>query len=398
MIRRLIMKLRISIALLLLLLSIFSLSGNSYAQARPDEIYIIGVVEPLNKTDQTGHIDFPYYGEVMRDILSSSANNYIIKILDERDLRDAGYRYSCIKPDVDLQPDQIRSLCDKNRLDAVLTGRIKVMDRFLEPRFLEEAGRKMNFEMEGLLYARNGQQVWCKTVTSEYEFIREKGKFKPPLNTQLANFYADMTKALAQDLIGRIGTRLIDREPPTIEFENIRSGDKIKTTCIILKGKVSDKSGVDSIVVNGQIFPVPHPQKEIEMFYPVKVPHGIPGQQLHVIIEARDIYGFSYARELNLKWDKSVKGIVTSINKDSVSVALDPSDMKRVPIGTGFYIFSVDDFRDPLSPNRMKMFTTEEIGPAVVVNKFPNKSVVQVKFLKNQDKLMDQVKKDDIVK
>lgn len=367
------------------------------AQER-DDIYIIGIVEPLNKTELPGHIEFPYFGEVMENILTSPSNNYVVKQIDLEDLEKVGYRFSSIKPDVDIQPSQIEKLCDNNRLDAVLTGKIELIERNLEPRFLAEAGRIMEFKIEGILYDRYGRKLWSKSLQDHHEFTRDKGKFKPPFQTQVVNFYVEMIQRLSKNLIDRIGTRPVDREPPTIQFENIHSGDKIKTTCIILKGKVSDNSKVDSIVVNGQVFPLRRPMKDVEMFYPVQVPHGRPGSRLKVVIEARDIYGFSYAKELSLKWDTPVKGIVTSINPDTISVGFTASDFKQVPVGMGFWIYSVDEFRDPLSSQRFRMFTVEKIGPVVVVKRFPNKNVVQVKFLKGHEQLMDTVKKDDIVK
>ncbi len=371
--------------------------GSATVQADSD-IYIIGVVEPLNKTELPGHIDFPYYGEVMQEVLSSPANNYIVKILTTKDLADAGYHFSSIKNDVDMQPDQIRTLCQQHRLDAILTGKILDVQRNLEPRFMAEAGRFMDFEIEGLLYNREGQLVWNKTVRGTHEFTREKGKFHPPFYTQAVNFYVEKTRELSRSLIDRIGTKPLDREAPSIDFDNIRSGDKVKTTCIILKGRVSDNSKVDAITVNGQEFPLRQPQREVEMFYPVKIPHGVSGQNVLITIEARDIYGFKYVKELNLKWEAPVRGIVTSVNPDTLSVGFSYSDFQRVPIGQGFWLYSIDEFVDPMSSSRFRMFTAEEIGPVVVVKKFPNKRVVHVQFFKNQEKLIERAKKNDIAK
>lgn len=382
----------------IMVLTLFLLCVGAVSAQSDREIYIIGVVEPLNKTELPGHIDFPYYGEVMQEVLSSPANNYIVKILSEKDLADAGYYFSSIKNDSDLQPDQIRKICENNRLDAVLTGRIIDIQRNLEPRFMAEAGRFMDLEMEGLLYDRDGKLVWSKNVRGTHEFTRDKGKFKPAFYTQVVEFNAEKTRELARNLIGRIGVKSVDREPPAIEFENIRSGDKIKTTCIILKGKVSDGSKVDSITVNGQQFPLMHPQKEVEMFYPVKIPHGAPGQRVILTVEARDIYGFKYAKEYNLRWETPVRGVVTSVNPDTLSIGFSTGDFKRVTNGQGLWIYSIDEFVDPLSSSRFRMFTAEEVGPAVIIKKFPNKNVVQVKFLKTQEKLIDRVKKNDIAK
>jgi len=385
------------LAIVVLTLVAMSAVPPSYARVE-DEIYIIGVVEPLNKTQLPGHVDFPFYGEIMQEVLSSPANNYIIKILDKQDLAEAGYYFSSIKNDSDLQTAQIRKLCENNRLDAILTGKITDLDRKIVPRLFDDMGREMVFAMEGLLYDRDGRKLWSDSVSVKYEFTRDEGEFKPPVYTQMVNLFVKNTRELAASLIDRIGTKPIDREPPTIEFENIRSGDKIKTTCIILKGKVADNSKVDLITVNGQKFPLKMPQKEVEMFYPVKIPHGVKGQRVLITIEAQDIYGFKYAKELNLTWATPIKGIVTSVNPDTLSVGFSWSDFKRTPIGTGFWLYSVDEFRDPLSSHRMRMFTVEEIGPVVVVKRFPQKGVVHVKFFKNQDGLKERAKKDDIVK
>lgn len=381
----------------LFVLAAVAASSPAVAQAR-DDVYIIGIVEPLNKTDLPGHIPFPYYGEVMENILTSSANNFVVQQLDSEELESVGYRFSSIKPDVDIQPSQIEKLCDKYRLDAVLTGKIELIERNLEPRFMAEAGRFMEFKITGVMYDRYGRQLWTKTIQDNHEFTREKGKFKPPFQTQVVDFYVAKIKELSASLISTIGTRMPDREPPTIEFENIQTGDKIKTTCIILKGKVSDNSKVDSIIVNGQEFPLRRPTKSVDMFYPVQVAHGQPGQRVKVVIEAKDIYGFSYAKELALKWDVPVKGVVTGVNPDTLSLGFSSSDFKRVPVGQGFFIYSVDEFRDPLSSARFRMFTVEKIGPVVVVKRFPDKQVVQVKFLKGQEALLNDVKKDDIAK
>ena len=372
-------------------------SSPAIAQAR-DDVYIIGIVEPLNKTELPGHISFPYYGEVMEDILTSPANNYVVRQINTDKLESVGYRFSSIKPDVDIQPSQIEKLCDKYRLDAVLTGKIQLIERNLEPRFMAEAGRIMEFKITGILYDRYGREIWSKTIQDNHEFSREKGKFKPPFQTQVVNFFVSKIKELSKSLIDRIGTRPSDREPPTIEFENIQTGDKVKTTCIILKGKVSDNSKVDSISVNGQEFPLRRPKKEVEMFYPVKIPHGKPGQRVKVVIKATDIYGFSYAKELALKWDQPIKGIVSSVNPDTLSLRFSYADFKRVPVGQGFEIYSIDEFRDPLSSRRFRMFTAELVGPVVVVKRFPKKQVVQVKFLKGHEHLLNAVKKDDIAK
>lgn len=372
-------------------------SGTVQAQDK-DEIYIIGIVEPLNKTELPGHIEFPYYGEVMEKVLTSSENNYVVKQINEEKLEEAGYRFSSITPDADLQPSQIEKLCDNNRLDALLIGRIELIERNLEPRFMAEAGRIMEFKMEGILYDRYGRKIWNKSIQDNHEFTREKGKFKPPFETQMVNFYVDIINKLSASMLSAIGRKNMDREPPVIQFENVSSGDKIRTSCIVLKGKVSDNSKVDSIIVNGQAFPLRRPMKEVDMFYPIHVPHGRPGQNLKLVIEARDIYGFSYAKEINLKWDNPVKGIVTSINPDTISIGLSPADFKRTPVGQGFWIYGVNEFRDPLSSHRMRMFTVDKIGPVVVIKRFPEKNVVQAVFFKGQEHFMDQVKKDDIAK
>ncbi|MCD4783579.1 MAG: hypothetical protein K8T10_07085 [Candidatus Eremiobacteraeota bacterium] len=373
-------------------------SSPCMAQDR-DDIFIIGIVEPLNKTQLPGHISFPYYGEVMENILTSSSNNYVVKLIHLDDLEAVGYRFSSIKPDVDIQPSQITKLCDNNRLDAVLTGKLELIERNLEPRFLAEAGRILEFKMEGMLYSRQGRVVWSKTIQDHHEFTREKGKFKPPFQTQVVDFYVSIIKRLSNSLIDRIGTHRIDREPPTIQFENIQSGDTINTTCIILKGLVSDNSKVDLITVNGQKFPLRRPMKEVKMFYPVQIAHGRPGSRVLVTIKAEDIYGFSYAKELSLKWTtNSIEGIVSSINPDTVSIKLSTGDFKRTRRGMGFWIYSVDEFRDPLSYYRYRMFEVQKVGPVVVVKRFPKKNVVWVKFLKGHEKLMDLVKKGDIAK
>ncbi|MCE1248492.1 MAG: hypothetical protein LWY06_17785 [Firmicutes bacterium] len=384
------------IALAVLLLAMIA-ANPAMAQNR-DDIYIIGVMEPMNKTELPGHIDFPYYVEVMDNILSAPPNNYVIKRIGADELEKAGYRFSSIKADVDIQPNQVQALCDQNRLDAVLTGKVEQLEGNLEPRFLAEAGRFLDFKIEGILYDRSGRKIWNKSVDAHYEFARKEGKFRPPFQTQVVDLYVSKTKELATGLIDRIGTKVTDREPPTIQFENIRSGDKIKTSCIILKGLVSDNSKVDSITVNGQDFPLRKPEKNVEMFYPVQVPHGKPGQRVTVTIEAKDIYGYSYAKELDLKWDTSVKGVVTSLNPGSVSIGLSDADFKRTSVGMGFWIYSVDEFRDPLSSSRMRMFTVDKVGPVVIIKRFPDKNVVQAKFLKGQEALIDQVKKDDIAK
>lgn len=383
----------------ILMIGIIALFNAAPANAQASrDIYVIGVVEPLNKTQLPGHIDFPYYGEVMEEILSSPANNYIVKRLDHRHLEKAGYHFSSIKPDTDLQGEQIRKLCKQNRLDAILTGKILLVQRNLEPRFMAEAGRHMDLELEGQMFGRDGRLIWSKKIRETHEFTREKGKFKPPFYTQRVNFIVKLSRKLAKSLIDRIGTKPLDREAPTIEFENIRSGDKIRTTCVILKGKVTDNSKVDSISVNGQDFPLKRPEREVEMFYPVKIPHGAKGQRVYVTIEAKDIYGFKYVKELDLTWSTPVKGVVTSVNPDTLSIGLSWSDFKRTPRGQGFWIYSIDEFVDPLSSRRFRMFTAEEVGPVVVVKKFDRKAVVHVKFLKGQEKLLNRVKKKDIAK
>lgn len=390
---------RFNTLILLFFLTTLMLTGSMpvFAQATGD-IYLIGVVEPLNKTELPGHIDFPYYGEVMQDVLQSSPNNYIVKILDAEDLAAAGYSFSSIKNDVDLQPDQIKALCDNNRLDAILTGKITEYSREMVPRLFDPGGRRIKFTCEGILYDRDGRKIWSQSVSTDEEFKREQDQFKPPQYTQLVNVFVRDTKKLAASLIDRIGTRPTDREAPVIEFENIRSGDLVTTTCIILKGKVTDNSRVDTITVNGQNFPLRLPQKEVEMFYPVKVPMGNKGQRVVITVTAKDIYGFSHSKEYDLKWGTPIKGIVTSVNRDNLSVGLTNSDFNRTPKGLGFWVFSVDEFVDPLSSHRMRMFTADQIGPVVVVSKFPNKQVVQVQFFKGQEDLINLVKKDDILK
>ncbi len=379
----------------MLLTFVFSMHANAQAT---DDIYIIGVVEPLNKTELPGHIPFPYFGEVMYDDLTSSSNNYIIKMINDEDLEEVGYRFSSLKPDSDLQPGQIKKLCENHRLDAILTGKIKVVDYELIPRFMSEAGRATTFEIEGILYGRDGNQIWADTVKKDYEFTRDKGKFVPPYKTQLVNLYASECRTLANSLTGKIGTKPQDRQPPVIEFENIKSGDDVKSTCIILKGKVTDNSKVDSIIVNGQDFPVKAPSKEVEMFYPVQIPDGVKGQKVLVTIEAKDIYGYTYAKQLNLTWATPIKGLVSSINPETISIKFSSADFGRVNTGIGFYVYSIDEFRDPLSSHRMRMFTAVKTGPVVVTKRYPNKNVVHAQFLRGHEALMGQVKKNDIAK
>jgi hypothetical protein len=134
------------------------------------------------------------------------------------------------------------------------------------------------------------------------------------------------------------------------------------------------------------------------MFYPVKLPNGVKGQRVLITIEARDIYGFKFVKELNLTWDTPVKGIITSVNPDTISMGFSGEDFKKVVNGTGFFIYSIDEFVDPLSSHRFRMFTADLVGPVVVVKTFPSKGVVQAKFFKGHEKLIEMVKKNDIAR
>ena len=361
-----------------------------------DGIYIIGIVDPMNKSETIGHVPFPYFREIMKDILVNSPNNYIVKFITEEDLMDTGYYYSSIRPDFDLSSEQIKRLCLNHKLDAILTANILNINQSMVSRLFDAGGRKIDYKAEGLMYDRDGNKIWSYTTETSKEYVREGDKFTPPQHTQMVNVFIDDTKKMASNLIGKIGGHQLDRQAPVIELTNLKSGDNVKTTCIVLKGKVTDNSKIAKITVNGQEFPLLKPMNEVSMFYPVSISQGIKGQRVNVKITATDIYGYTAEKDIDLIWDKPVDGYVTQTSKNVVSVKISGESFKNTAIGTGFILWNVNQVSDPMSSTRF--YTLEKVGPVVVTDKFPSKNIVHVQFFKGSENLIMDVKKGDILK
>ncbi len=384
------------LAVFLLAFLFFASADKAVWAAPSDDIYIIGIVDPLNKSETIGHMPFPYFREVMKDALVNSPNNYIIKFITEDDLMDVGYYYSSVRSDPDMSSDQIKQLCLNNKLDAVLTANILNINQSMISRLFDGGGRKVDYKAEGIMYDRDANKIWSYTTETSKEYVREGDKFIPPQYTQMVNVFMDDTKKMAANLVSKIGTHSLDRQAPVIELTNFRSGDSVKTTCIVLKGKVSDNSKIAKITVSGQDFPLLKPQKEVAMFYPVSLSQGVKGQRVNVNITATDIYGYTATKDIDLIWDTPIGGYVTQVNKDSVSVRLSDNDFKNAVIGTGFMLWNVNQVSDPMSST--KFYTLEKVGPVVVSDKFGDKNIVHVQFFKGSENLLMNVKKGDILK
>jgi len=163
----------------------------------------------------------------------------------------------------------------------------------------------------------------------------------------------------------------------------------LRSTTVLLLGRVSDDSKVWSLSVNGVDMNI-CPQKNFEMYYPIKLEEKRPGEKETFTVTARDIYNNTASRDMVLYWGKTIIAYVKKI--DGKDILLNKGMFDGVQKGMGFTVYGVDTFKDPLSG--VPIYTTTEIGAVIVTTVYNDTSIAT--FIKPEQ--ASKVKKGDIVK
>jgi len=205
--------------LTLLILALPFWAWSAIAEAIPKdilgEIFIIGVMEPSNKTEIPGHIDFPYLPEKLEQLLTDA--RYKVIPINRQMLEDAGiYLYSSIAPDKSLAPNDIMHLAKKYKFDALMTGNIYTLQTKTESDIFT-VKRFYNLNIEGVLYyGKDGSELWKGSI-QKYEKIKPTSE-SSDTEKQKLDINIDASQKIGDALIQVIGTKPKDNEPPIIEI------------------------------------------------------------------------------------------------------------------------------------------------------------------------------------
>jgi hypothetical protein len=351
-------------------------------------LYIIGIMQPFNKTQIPGHIDFPYYPEEMDQILTQ--NNYMTVLIDPDMLNDINIEpYSSLTSDKPLSTDQIKAICTKYKLDALLTGNITEIAQYGVPQFLSSMDKKWKISIEGVLYnGKDGSVIWQDSASRD-ESINQ-GKTAPPAQKQVLDINVSAIDELGKDLINKIGFKSRDVSAPSISINNPKDSQDMKTLCVLLQGTVSDQAKIQQLLINGVDQNI-WPQKSFNLSFPVIYPPGRVGEKLKLTVTAIDIYGNMSTREIAMFRKNPIRAVVTKCNPDSFVVNKGVKD--GVFNGLAFVAYSINYFKDPLTG--ITMYESVPLGPVVVTSCDDNTSTCQ--FVKDKDNLINRIKVDDLV-
>ncbi|MFH0801405.1 MAG: hypothetical protein V2A78_03340 [bacterium] len=350
-----------------------------------DDIAIVAVMEPLNKTTVPGHIDFPYFPEKMGQMLSEA--NYRVIPITQKMLADEGIKlYSSIGPDRSLTAAEVSLLAKKLRFDALVTGNIYELQVRTERQFLFMK-KFYDFTMEGQLYYKDGRELWHGRIRKYDREIRSDDSREIEKRKVFTNILT--SQEIGDSLLAELGRKPDDRDPPEIAISSPSKVQVLKSTTIILKGEVADNSKVWQLSVNGRDMQIV-PHKRIEFSYPIRLEEKRAGERETIQVTARDIFENSASVEVPLVWGKTLNAYVKEIKGSDILI--NKGRYQGVENGMAFTVHSVEKFNDPLSG--VPMYNVRELGAVVVTNVYDNTSAAT--FLSSE--LAGRVKKGDILK
>jgi hypothetical protein len=364
------------------------LSGEA-ARAIPhdvlEDISIVAVMEPLNKTAVPGHIDFPYFPEKMSQMLSEA--NYRVIPITQKMMADEGISlYSSIGPDRSLTAAEISLLARKLKFDALITGNIYELQIRTERQFLF-VKKFYDFTLEGLLYYKDGRELWRGRIRKYDREMRSDDSREIEKRKVFINILT--SQEIGDALLAELGRKQDDKDPPVINISYPSKVQVLKSTTIVIKGEVEDNSKVWSLSVNGRDMQIV-PNRRIEFSYPIRLEEKRAGERDSIQIAARDIFENSATVELPLVWGKTINAYVKEIK--GTDILINRGRYQGVENGMAFTVHSVEKFNDPLSG--VPMYNVRELGAVVVTNVYDNTSAAVLM----SPELAGRVKKGDILK
>jgi len=380
----------IVLPLLIFLLALSGPSGRLQAfQEQPEwsDVFVIGIIEPYNRTEISGRLEIaPLFVEMMEKLFIDA--NYRVVRISQDMLYQSGYRvYHEDEPDTPLDSDQIIRLCEKYKIDVMVTANIYDYQKRSKAEFFHMK-EFWKLSLEGLVFSGKTGKLALKVPLAREERVWFDS-YAPPWQKQILSIDKQAITDLASGLLDKMGRKPRDTEPPVIDVRKPQDAQILRTTVVLLLGEISDTSEVYSITINGEEKEIV-PRKSVKLYYPISYVFGKEKEHTTLSIVAKDIYGNTSSRTIGLAWGKPIWGYITKIEGKEISVNV--GSRQGVARGMTFMACNIETFRDPVTG--LPMFNFIEVGPVYVTRVYLNKS--DCTFI-HQEKA-ERMKKGDIVR
>lgn len=336
------------------------------------QVYIIGVVEPTNRTGVLGHLSFPYLPQEMQTKLGA-ANYKVIPITPDMLQAQGINLYTATTPDLDLSTKQIIDLGTTYHLDALMAGTLTYLAERDESQ-LFQLRRFWHVALAGTLYeVKAGQPVWTGDVVRE-----ERYDNIPDPNQQAAiKVQADIGAVddLAALFLKTAGLKPADTAGPVISIDYPTQGAKMRTEVVVVLGKVTDGARISALEFNGQAVDI-FPKAEVPIYQPVYLPYKDGDKIASLNIKATDIYGNTATVQMNLPRTAPPRGFVKQIDTDNAQIRVDIGSYDGMSKGMSMMLFDLEKTHDPVTG--AVAYTTTPIDPVVVVTVYNHSCIVKM--------------------
>jgi len=382
-----------SILIFLLLVALFSMPVSrdklQAFQEQPDwsDVFTVGIIEPYNRTEISGRLEIaPLFVEKMEKLFTDA--NYRVVRISQDMLYQSGYRiYHEDEPDTPLDSDQIARLCEKYKVDVLVTANIYDYQKRSKAEFFHMK-EFWKVSLEGLVFSGRTGKIVLKVPLAKEERVWFDSS-APPWQKQVLAIDIQAITELASGLLDRMGRKPRDTEPPVIDIRKPQDAQVLRTSVVLLLGEVNDTSEVYSITINGEEKEIV-PRKTVKLYYPVSYVFGKEREHTTLSIVAKDIYGNTASRTIGLTWGKPIWGSITRI--DGKEISINAGSRQGVAQGMTFMACNIETYRDPVTS--LPMFHFIDVGPVYVTRVYLNKS--ECTFI-HQEKA-ERMKKGDIVR
>ncbi|MDQ7824604.1 MAG: hypothetical protein RDV48_17515 [Candidatus Eremiobacteraeota bacterium] len=377
-------------ALALIIAAFLSLVGPSFAfTEKPDwnEVYIVGIIEPYNRTEIAGRLELaPLFVERMEKLLTD-ANYKVVRITNEMLYRDDFRVYHETEPDTPLDTEQIVRLSKQYKLDALVTGNILSYQKRSKAEFfhLKEFWK---VSLEGLVYSgKTGSPLLRVPVNKEERIYLDSQS--PPWQKQILDIDVAAVTECAGSFLAAMGRKPQDREAPLIDIRKPQDAQVLRSTVVLLLGEVTDSSPITFLSVNGEEKEL-FPKKNLKLYYPVTYMYGKEKEHATLTVVAKDMYGNTSSRTIGLTWGKPVRGEITKVQGKDILINV--GSRQGVSGGMLFMACNVETYRDPATG--LLMFNFVEVGPIYVTKVYTNRS--ECTFIHPEK--AERMKKGDMVR
>jgi len=231
-------------------------------------------------------------------------------------------------------PSEVAPILQQLRADALLQCVVRAQEE-IKKEDLFSTRTFWKLVVEGRLDSVDSR-LWSHTVTMEERLQGDPKTWA----TEKSEMQRRAVVALMNSLTQRLGARAKDEAGPEIVIEYPREALSLRTTTVLVLGRVSDPSKVRALRVNGTEVPF-NASAEAKIYTPVVFAPGRLRERLPITIEATDAYGNTASRTVVVYRGKPIHASVfTVVGRE---VTLDKGSLVGIRPGMAFTIVSTRD-------------------------------------------------------